>query len=425
MIEGSQPAANVKTSDLILTAGAENSSGQHLERADLLDALKTEIASQENKLRRPGWSTWALLGALTAVAWYGLHELETAKSNLHYLLAVFLIFSILTELWSSFRLALEPQSDRPQGQLRFVPWHFMGSQRILMLAHLFRWACLAAAAWNFLPVFSALGWYLLIYLGINLLLAFLGFISSFGDVLCPLPTGQRARLSSLILILPGLGGAVWLLMFLSHQPVCDFAAIRLGLATGGGLLLIVMLCDGLSPLPILQMLQDIQRDLSFGKITVQQAAQQTDIALAGMRLSDVLQRELQPLVNAFERLNLSRQEAANRLNLVRKIREEQGGLESLDAEQSQWIKVALEAADIQLKQNRDASCEINRLVQAMQKKLLPAAFIEPQVKPEIQSIIDRIKRLQAECQRDYDLMAEESKTSMKAVAFKSGALPLK
>lgn len=415
MSQGAEKQAGLKVSDLLPTAQVESLSVHPPSRAELLEALKIELASQENQVKRAGWSQWALLGALAAITWFCLGELETGKYLPAYTLAVFLLFSLLIEIWDPFRLILEPGIDNTAKPLRFLLWRFVGAKRIVLVAHIVRSFCLFLAAY-YLAHTMKVGIYLACYWGVNVAISLLGLLVTYADLLLPLTVNRRTVLLSFAFMIPALVGTIWLIDSIAELHSLDFSSIRLGLAAGGGLLLLIVLCDGMNPAPITSILLEIQRDLSFGRITIENAYRQADIALAGLRMSDVLQRELQPLVSALEKLNTSRQEASARLNLAKKMLDEHGGTQRMNDEQIQVFKSVLESANTYFAQNRETDSEVKRLAEKMQNKLKPAFLIEPQVKIEIESVVDRIKRVQADCQRDCNTMETEVKEKLLAIA---------
>ena len=81
------PQSAVKTAELTTT---------QLTRSELIAALNSEIEQIENENKRPGWSSWALQGAIATLIWLVLADFSP-KSNLQTIGIVFLFGSFVGE----------------------------------------------------------------------------------------------------------------------------------------------------------------------------------------------------------------------------------------------------------------------------------------------------------------------------------------
>src|SRR3990170_7126651 len=132
------------TTDSITTVASEvTNPSQRL--AELLDF---EIQRIQAESARPGWSRWALLGALATSAWLALGEVESGQVDLPKALLVALVVHLLYDVlvWGSHVLTAS-QGATQRSRIRFRSTSFFFSQdRVYIVANFARYAALLGIA---------------------------------------------------------------------------------------------------------------------------------------------------------------------------------------------------------------------------------------------------------------------------------------
>lgn len=389
----------INLSDLLPDSQADFVTTSSLGRPELLDALKTEIAAQDAQLKKPGHTTWTLLGTVAAITWLLLNQLDpnttAPKPDFIYAVSVCLLFSLLVETWDPLRNLLELKVERPRGPLRFLAWRIVGTQRILILGHIIRYAVLLFFSLQLRSV-PWLGLILIVYMAFNLLSMILALVSTYFDAWVPLNVFRKLSFSALFFAFLNMTIVGLTLYFLCNLNPVNFPSIRIGLTLGIWLLLLVILCDGISPPPILEMLREILRDLSFGRITVEDAARQSDIAMAGLRMNDLLQKELRPMIEVLEKLNTGLREASIKVAMAKKQAEEG----TMTKDEVNNTKSALESAAVYFNQNIGFIKAIEEMSEKFLSKMRPASFLDAKVKADLEAIMERIRKAYKESAQD-------------------------
>ena len=65
--------------------------------ADFINYLDQEISSYRSDLTRPGWTTWALVGAIAAASWLLLEQAEKSGFAFRNVLFVLLVVSLFLD----------------------------------------------------------------------------------------------------------------------------------------------------------------------------------------------------------------------------------------------------------------------------------------------------------------------------------------
>src|SRR3989339_2138738 len=91
-------------------------------KRDFLEYIDSEISYIESTYKRPGWTQWALLGALSASIWLLLDEFENV-TNFKIIDTLYLILAItfFQELMKSLFFLFEKKDENILSHNRFQP----------------------------------------------------------------------------------------------------------------------------------------------------------------------------------------------------------------------------------------------------------------------------------------------------------------
>jgi len=272
-------------------------------KASFLSFLDSEVERLERIEKRPGWTRWAILAALGTSLWLASAELQTlhfAWDRFAYLLlVVFIAHKVLKDL----NLLLSA-SRSEQNQPRIFTLQIVGYQ-------LRRFGAIGIASYALLlkltydltflspPFFRVLCLALLVW---NILTNTLGVLISYSDF--PIPNTARAgiRVSSLALSLVLDTLLVWYLwkswLSLSFSP--SIGELRIVGITVAIYWLLRFLIDATGPNTFLDILYRIRRELYLGQLSLDDARNQTDIALSGMSISYYFQPSVTDILTVAE-----------------------------------------------------------------------------------------------------------------------------
>lgn len=278
-------------------------------KLELLQLLDSEIDHIRSQIEAPGWSPWALTVAIGYVLWLFLQELEgesISRADARTIVVVAVSLSLL--LWAVRFLATATRYEHgsSEGSLRFgwAPAK-LGSARLGNLLTLLQSAVLAAATWHYsgdLPrplVAIALAAYSLVFLAAALLVGI-----SFSRF--PLPVADSRwwhKPLSLVVALFFLGLGASYLISLGAVPTPQHVRIA-GLAVGVYYLARILAGLDRTP-PLLGSLITIRRQVTLDSVDLSAAAEQTEIALIGLRVSELVQPQIRAILR---NLNAAAQE---------------------------------------------------------------------------------------------------------------------
>ncbi|MDQ3816343.1 MAG: hypothetical protein M3362_01470 [Acidobacteriota bacterium] len=291
-----------------------------LTRDSLISLLNSEIEELQTENTKSGWSLWAILAAFVGALWVLSDDLKIAAYNPANVLKIFLAWVVLADiLYLSYRwLAFTPEVS--DGEARFY-WgqDLFSTTRLQSVFALGRTLFLIV-----LVLFSsALTWYQIIpFLVGYLLLSVPDLVSLILPVLAPrfvYPTNPpRASMRAaniflsvfLLSLLTFLAFLIQRLRFPAGEAIADY---RVGGLLAALMILLDLLVRILSTPHKLRPLINIRRKLALGKVSIEEAALQTDVILGGMRSIDALRDNFINLNNLLDMMDEVVQRASTTL----------------------------------------------------------------------------------------------------------------
>lgn len=315
----------------------------HLNRADVIAAIDYHIKHIQDENKRPGWSAWALLGAIGTLAWIAFGE-YSRRPNLETVGQVFLFGSLVADSLTSLAqyLAALDQPQRTQLRHRFTTEDPTFTSSYLLFA-VFRMAIVLLVYLNLESTFSIPS--LVVYCGLSITFFTICLLFRFVKILV-LPARLNSRnghvASAIAIFWPGLLAAISFgkISFSSVQE--DAGALRLAFLCVAIVFLVATFVGGTKQNLILSRLQDIRGELAFGRISHEAALESADLSIFGLPPSAVVAYELnrvltklKPLVVAYEKLKHDFEKAEQ---LLTRLEDEKSAVDN------KWVSEAREVA---------------------------------------------------------------------------------
>lgn len=288
-------------------------SGEFKRIVELLDFEITRIRAEESQ---PGWTVWALLGGIATTGWLFTLEIESHGANLRAISFLFLIFYLVFTSTRVLHRLLSPPSSSLKSASHFhlSHSHLSKTRTSLLLDLALRIILILIVVAHSPLVHPAFYITACILFGAEVVVCLIIFALSFLHL--PITDYRTSRLRQvapfiyiffalIIITLVGYGGA---LVGRTISPtISEYRSA--GLLMAITLMLSILARRGRDS-PLLQTLIDIRRNIGFGRLPVEDAKRQAEIALEGMTASDILQDELAAILSHIEDINIRLESAA-------------------------------------------------------------------------------------------------------------------
>jgi hypothetical protein len=265
----------------------------------LVLSLNSEIEKIEKDQLRPGWTRWALSGALGTCLWLLSQEVEKNLFNWHGILFPTLFLFIALDFIKDFDRLIRythKDVDRPRFlQIQAIGYQIRKDIALSIVLYIVLIISLQEFSFTSFYLFKTLCSLSFFF---NLILLVLIFVLSY--TVFPIPLSFR-RKYKLIAIVPSsvldvylLGSMVYTL--LNNNLIISVQEFRVVGLLAAIFWLLKMLFDVSEPSPLLGSLRDIRNKYSLDQIDYDAAKRQMDIALSGISVSEVMQGKVNDFV---------------------------------------------------------------------------------------------------------------------------------
>jgi hypothetical protein len=359
----------------------------------LVDLLEFEVGRIRSEQRRPGWTTWALLAAVATAGWLILSELDSQHVELSRVLFVSLVLFLLYDLIQLLVSVSAASPVREASDPRFRITRVLFSQsRLSMILDFTRYvALLLIAATNPLLTSGPARHVLYVYCSLMILSAALGMTLSFVDI--PIPTSRpRQPIADVVLLLIYLAlvmstvGVIWRLASVGSSVTIP--EIRVAALVVAGLVCLSVLTRSHREFPFLSTLEDIRRRLGLDRIDYEGAKRQTEIALEGLGVSDLLQREADLILGRIRQLAGAERDSLQELrSLLSTLPDD---LRNISDEKAALIDVVTRSVK---SRNAEAQRSWESVKPALNRMKMKIALLSsfPPSYPDISSFLDRLE----------------------------------
>lgn len=367
----------------------------------LLALLDREIEENEAESKRPGWSVWAILSAMAGALWMLSSEVQQASQGHQIKWLDVALLGLLATLgydglkWIYEFLQDNPGADSADG--RFVSLRLVGGNsrvyRLLLVARYFAvllvgmWCSPELSQWARLCIY--------VYYSFGTFRHALMFVGAFSKIIIPNKPQQGSRTKIGLAVTWGIGSIGLVTIGAGLYGVVVAVAQRgslLSISEVRIAFLVVVACQlGIAlskvhvPSPLVPRLREIRRKFVLGRLDVLIASQNTEIALIGLKLSDVLQEDIALVLRLHSQICEEHQIVANgSKELCSLLRDrtqlhDQGTLKGL----SKSIRERLEGA---IRMHDRSAAVVKRL--ARRGKTL--AMFAPASRQDFENVLDQI-----------------------------------
>jgi hypothetical protein len=381
----------------------------------LIQLLEFEINQIRAEETRPGWTVWALLGGLASAFWLLTLEIEKSSISLINIALLFLLFSLIYDCIDLIQFVIMPSApNKASGFRYYLPRVNLSQSRLSFLVEIMRLIILIAiAAWLRQVIGHPYAYAVYLLYGIIALSCVFGLGLSLLNFPLPysLPSGDRVTSGLYVFsLLVSMFALVGLFRVLASGAVVvsasDYRIGGLGLTI---ILLLRVLSKGQVKTPLLRTLVEIRRELAFGRMDLDSAQRQTEIALMGMTVSDVFQDDIAKILEDWERLNVQIESATKEILVITSVTGNEVGFSILTEEQKTLIKVMNESVIGHLHKAGVILQQESSKFDKLSEKVIFLAQISPGVVSELSALIDKIKIIRKEAESKLKKLEEDSR----------------
>jgi hypothetical protein len=374
----------------------ENDHLRNLEIDRVIRFLEYEINCRRAEAMRPGWTTWAILGAMASLLWLLFALLDTNR-----LISWQNILYLTLSLSVSFDLFFLLIKTLPSG----VNEHMGGSRRFeyfskpigsFFVALLLRTGALLSLIIllspridNFVEFFCWLFlWFSLIEVAILLVVYYFKI---------PIVTKAKPRFKWLLYVFT----TVWLISG-AIASVGLFTIIRLKIVTPsipewriafilfGMSILLLIFSRSKPPSILLSQLDHIRQKLSLGQLDLNSAKHQVDLIIHGLTLSDILQSNINGILVSVNNLRSIYEKHDSELRLIERIIDKpQESLKEEDITMVEAVTRSLTERDSELK---SAKLSLSKNQNKLSGRLAFFSGMSEDLVPDIDSVCEEIDK---------------------------------
>lgn len=331
-----------------------DSSNVSLHRYNFIHYLDTEINNIRNEIIRPGWTTHTILVSVAALTMTLLFCWEQGQYSLKYIAFLALGFSLLRDLLNNLIYPKRPLKLNIKIKRRFMNRNMLISNRLALILITIQYSFFLFIALTqsqelgtATTVFTSLFFSVLL---LALLTTFLLFSFKF-----PLPmTPPRKKINLIFNIIILLSFFVIIFRYIGYPFTSSNPTIINDVRIALIIVALFFLLITLSRVPngklTLESLIITRRELAFHEIDLDTARIHTDIALTGLKTSDVLEEYLTALLSLYRDATIKIKEASRYLGDVEIL---YGKEQNKSAEQTTLTRPLLENVSKLTKESRD------------------------------------------------------------------------
>ncbi len=359
---------------------------EHSEVTELVKLIEFEISRLRSEEKQPGWNSWILLGALAGTLWLGLSELEKYALVPNRVFLAFLTFYLAYDSIQLLIGLLRPSGvQTPTLRFSITKVHLAPS-RIGLLVKGILYAMLSYIAF-FNPLvgpplirYGALAFCLFFSLSYLLILMLTAF---------DLPILSHPPLSPVIAAFSLLYTAALTtgLIITLRSPGPTFPEIRVAALAVAVIICLNFLSRGLPHFPLLLTLIDVRRKLGLSQLDYSDARRQIEIALEGLQISDILQKEVDIILNNLREVTAV---FKSLLGELRSLQSTIPNLNNLSPEQTILRDSVIKSAKSRLTDTLNLK-DVDKLAMKRLRKKIIFVARPKQVRSEVHHFLDRLE----------------------------------
>lgn len=378
-----------------------NNNSNALTNEQLLNALDSEIAYIKSEQQRPGWTIWAMLGALAVIVWHLLFAWENGFSTTINVFSWFLTFALLADAIIAFNYSVSSEGSQHKYGSRyyFFQQRYSEERPAILLSAIYYIILIRIV----IELNTAVKWYYsypaYLYCGLLMLLTIAVLVLSY--VKLPVPKSELTWYARIILLVLSLMAFLPAIGYLSYLTLnfksVRFADMRLGILFWAACFLLIKLTQLGKKSALLLSLIEIRRDLAFRRIDVKFAQESADIALAGMRLTNVVQGNVHELIKLLEKMDDEARIIGTRYDMaLSKLPTKKA---TLTGKRKELISAVIDSCKEHIEKEKELINQYNEKLKPFGKRLFR---LSSKKDPEFNEILDKIKVARKETEKMID-----------------------
>lgn len=293
----------------LLQAGdfTQTSKRIYMNNQSLTDLLNAEIEYLLSSKQRSGITHWALLAAIAAISWMLLLNLEEFVPNSKLTAIYFLLFSFFVDGIGYIFSILKPK-NYSSGELRYnLTSQFAAQQRSIIFGLLLSIFIISLSAVIILSINLYVAILIFISYGITIILSIFALYMSQN----PKPIVINEKWSGKIVKLKPILWVSAAFLVIGYWEIFKILSVNLELTIIKFSISFVVLTYLLKQYyaleassPLINTLINLRRNLHLENIEIKTAQNEIEIALFGLKTSDLFQKEINSLLEEFDTANL-------------------------------------------------------------------------------------------------------------------------
>ena len=357
----------------------------------IIDLLDFEIDRLRSEARQPGWTKWALIGAIGTCGWVFLSELADRAVSWPNVATVFLLSSIVWDVCVFLSSVLGVSEEISPSETRIIlSKALFGRTRFSALFELVRVFVLLVMGSRLLP-----GGFLQvcfrIWYGTFAVTFLVGVLISFCEL--PLPAGRAKTPFPIIVFLvlllscalAGIFGIAQKLSVLDPLPsVYEWrtAVLIVAIVTLLGILVRTEREKYLLPSFI-----SIRRSLALGRIDIETAKEQIDVALSGLRIDQMFHKDLSEILGYFSSVNAEIDEVSKERAI---IEEKRAAGQDLGENEKTVIEALMRSSLKHLESIKKTIQSVRNRLAKMSRKIWRVRFVAPGCVEEVKAVVEKV-----------------------------------
>jgi phosphate/sulfate permease len=294
----------------------------NLQRSEFINFLNSEIDNLRTEIQRPGWTKWAIIGGLAVLVWLLLQEIEAGAYSLKNATGLLLVIWSAQYFYFFVKSCISPASSMTTAKGRFLPNYLVSSNRVSIILLIGQQVFLIWVAYNFSEDVGNLAT-ITSYLTFSLLLLFALVTLIGGFTKIPVSTSsatsKAGKVLGIIVAVPA-AIVIWqYIRFIVASGAFSVFDLRFAFLVAAIVFLVSMLLVVKQHTLTLESLLNIRREFFLGRIDMDAAILYTDIALLGLRASDVLEEYVNKLLSLYREASVKYKEFSSYMDELEKI----------------------------------------------------------------------------------------------------------
>jgi hypothetical protein len=379
----------------------------------IIHLLDFEIDRLRSEARQPGWTKWALIGGVGTCGWLFLSELSDKAVSWPNVVVVFLVASIVWDMCQFLIAVLGISEEARSSETRVIlSKTLLGRRRFSALFDLVRVCVLLSIGSKVLPSGFVRLCFCLWYGTFAVTLLFGVFISFFEF---PLPAGRaKTNLPTIVfgVVLFGCGlvsifGIAQKLSVLERLPsVYEWrtAVLIFAIVTLVGFL---VRTEGE---PLLHSLVVIRQDLGLGKINIESAKEQIDVALAGLTIDQMFHKDVSEILGYLSSVNAEMDEVSKEYAM---IEEKKAAGQGLVENENTVIEALKRSCRNRLESIEKTIDLVHNRMAKMNKKMWSVRLLAPLSEEKVQEVAKKVSKGVKSVKGKIDNLKQRFKTKSK------------